>query len=213
MIQGETWLDGLGGLQLTVVPMQGWQRSMRWPHIGRAWVPTSPNIPTYESALAYPGMGFVGETAVNEGRGTPAPFTLLGAPWLDADRIAARLDALALPGVRFEPAEYTPRSIPDVARHPRWAGTPVAGARLVVTDAARFQPLETGIHILAALVAEARSRADASPLRTEGLFDALAGTKRLRRMLEGGSDGRAIIAAWQAEVARFRALRARYLLY
>jgi uncharacterized protein YbbC (DUF1343 family) len=84
MIAGESWLDGLGGLALDVVAVEGWQRSMRWPQTGRAWVATSPNIPTFDSALAYPGIGVVGELAVNEGRGTPTPFCLFGAPWLDA---------------------------------------------------------------------------------------------------------------------------------
>ena len=64
--------------------MQGWQRSMRWPQTERAWVATSPNIPTFEAALVYPGIGIVGEAEVSEGRGTPTPFSLFGAPWLDA---------------------------------------------------------------------------------------------------------------------------------
>ena len=75
MIQGEKWLEGLDGLQLSVVAMQGWQRSMRWPQTQHAWVATSPNIPTFESALVYPGIGIVGETDVNEGRGTSTPFS------------------------------------------------------------------------------------------------------------------------------------------
>jgi uncharacterized protein YbbC (DUF1343 family) len=213
MIHGERLLDGLESLQLSVVAMQGWQRSMRWPQTGRTWVPTSPNIPTFESALVYPGMGFVGESDVNEGRGTPTPFSLFGAPWLDAAHIAARLEALTLPGVRFEATTYTPRSIPGVATHPRLEGKAINGARLIITDVARFEPLEAGMHVLAALAAEARPKGNTTWLRTDGLFDALAGTKRLRRLLEGGSDGGAIIAAWQAEVARFKARRARYLLY
>ena len=213
MIQGEKWLEGLESLQLSVIEMQGWQRSMRWPQTGRAWVPTSPNIPTFESALVYPGMGLVGETDVNEGRGTPTPFSLFGAPWLDAPRIAARLNALAVPGVSFEAATYTPRSIPRVATHPRHEGKTINGARLVVADVARFEPLEAGVHVLAALVAEARSKGDAGLFRSLAMFHALAGTKRLHRMLEGGSDGAAITAAWQAEVAHFKARRARYLLY
>ena len=92
MIQGEKWLDGLDGLQLSVVPMQGWQRSMRWPQTERAWVATSPNIPTFDSALVYTGIGMVGETDVNEGRGTPTPFRVFGAPWLDGPRMVARLE-------------------------------------------------------------------------------------------------------------------------
>ncbi len=213
MIQGEKWLEGLESLQLIVIEMLGWQRSMRWPQTGRAWVPTSPNIPTFESALVYPGMGLVGETDVNEGRGTPTPFSLFGAPWLDASRIAARLNALALPGITFEAATYAPRSIPRVATHPRYEGKTVNGARLLVADLVRLEPLEAGAHVLVALAAEARSKGNAGLFRSLAMFHALAGTKRLHRLLEGGSDGAAITTAWQAEVAQFKVRRARYLLY
>jgi uncharacterized protein YbbC (DUF1343 family) len=124
-----------------------------------------------------------------------------------------RLEALRLAGVRFERAEFTPRSIPRVATHPRFEGTALDGVRIVVTDAARFEPLEAGIHVLAELAAEARSQGKAPLIANLAMFHAIAGTKRLRRMLAEGRNGRAIIAAWQAEVARFRARRAPYLLY
>jgi uncharacterized protein YbbC (DUF1343 family) len=213
MIQGEKWLPGLDGLQLSVVAMQGWQRSMRWPQTGQAWVATSPNIPTFESALVYPGIGIVGETDVNEGRGTPTPFGVFGAPWIDATRMVARLDGLGLPGVRFEATAYTPRSVPGVATRPRFEGTKIRGARVVVTDVGRIEPLEIGMHVLAALVAETRSKGHARLFGKLGMFHAIAGTKRLHRLLEAGDSGTAIVAAWQTEVAQFKARRARYLLY
>ncbi len=212
MIVGERWLDGLAGLALDVIGLEGWQRAMRWPQTGRAWVPTSPNIPSFDSALAYPGIGMVGELAVNEGRGTPTPFCLFGAPWLDAKRLAGRLEAAGLPGVRFEAETYTPRSLPGIATSPRFAGTRIAGVRVNVTDVAAFTPLEAGMHVLALLAAEARERR--LPLFPNlKMFHAIAGTRRLHRMLAGGSDGAAIIAAWADEVARFKSQRAPYLMY
>src|SRR5689334_23018231 len=99
MIKGERWLEGLDTLELSLVQMRGWRRSMRWPQTGRTWVATSPNIPTFEAALVYPGIGIVGEAEVSEGRGTPTPFSLFAAPWLDAGRATAKLTALSLPGV------------------------------------------------------------------------------------------------------------------
>jgi uncharacterized protein YbbC (DUF1343 family) len=213
MIQGEKWLDGLDGLQLSVVAMQGWQRSMRWPQTERAWVATSPNIPDFDAALVYPGIGMVGETDVNEGRGTPTPFRVFGAPWLDGPRMVARLNALDLPGVRFEAVVYTPRSIPGVAARPRFEGTRLNGTRILATDMARIEPVEIGVHVLALLAAEARSQRSVRLFRKLAMFHAIAGTKRLHRMLEAGSNGAAIVAAWQAEVAQFKARRARYLLY
>jgi uncharacterized protein YbbC (DUF1343 family) len=213
MIKSERWLPGLDRLDLKVVPMRGWRRSMRWPELRRPWVATSPNIPTLEAALAYPGMGVVGEALVNEGRGTPTPFSLFGAPWLDGGRMLERLQALKLAGVAFERAAFTPRSIPRVATHPRFAGKALGGVRIVVTDVARFEPLETGMHVLAALAAEARRQGKAQLIGNLAMFYAIAGTRRLRRMLAEGRDGTAIVAAWQDEVAQFRARRAAYLLY
>lgn len=213
MIKGEKWLDGLDGLDLRVVEMQGWKRSMRWPQLQRAWVATSPNIPTFESALVYPGIGIVGETEVNEGRGTPTPFTLFGAPWLAAQPLATRLNAIGLPGVQFEPTAFTPRSIPGVAARPRFEGKTVNGVRVTVTDAARIEPLELGMHALSALVVEARSKRVGPLFGNLGMFHTIAGTKRLHQMLANGSDAAAIVAAWQTEVAQFKAKRTQYLLY
>ena len=212
-IKGERWLDGLEALDLTVMELRGWRRSMRWPELQRPWVVTSPNIPTFEAALVYPGMGMVGETDVNEGRGTPTPFSIFGAPWLDAPRLVARLNTLGLPGARFETTTYTPRSISGVATRPRFEGRQINGARVVVTDATRIEPLEIGMHALAALAAQARSAGSTRLFRKLAMFHAIAGTKRLHRMLEAGNDGTAIVAAWQTEVAQFKARRARYLLY
>ncbi|MBO0763166.1 MAG: DUF1343 domain-containing protein, partial [Hyphomicrobiaceae bacterium] len=213
MIKGERWLPDLDALDLEVVPLQGWRRFMRWHELQRPWVATSPNIPSFEAALVYPGMGIVGETEVNEGRGTLMPFSLFGAPWLDGGRLAERLNVLPLAGVRFAPSEFTPRSVAGVALNPRFEGQRIAGVRIVVTDAASFEPLETGMHVLAALFAEARAKRMAEPVANMAMFHALSGTKRLYRMLASGSSGAEIIAAWSEEVARFRAQRAQYLLY
>ena len=212
MIKGERWLDGLEKLDLSVVAMQGWRRSMRWPETGLAWVATSPNIPTFEAALVYPGIGFVGETAVNEGRGTPTPFSQFGAPWLDAPRVAAALGSLGLPGAEFKATDYTPRSIRDVAAHPRFEGQRIAAVRIRVSDVASYQPLEVGIHALALLQRESRAR-NVRLLEKQAMFQALAGTSRLQRMLDRGATGGEIIASWQAEVQRFVEQRRRYLVY
>jgi uncharacterized protein YbbC (DUF1343 family) len=213
LIQGEKLLSGLENLELRIIEMQGWQRSMRWPQTQRVWVATSPNIPTFEAAIVYPGIGVVGELEVNEGRGTPTPFSLVGAPWLDAARVVAKLNALKLPGVKFESVTYTPRSIPGVAASPRFAGKSIDGVHVAATDIARIQPLEIGMHMLSALVAEARAKKVDRLFPNLAMFNAIAGTKRLHNMLTAGSDGAAIIAAWQADVAKFKTQRAGYLLY
>jgi uncharacterized protein YbbC (DUF1343 family) len=212
MIKAERWLPGLDALELVIVPITGWTRSMRWPATGLPWVATSPNIPTFDAALVYPGIGIVGEALVNEGRGTATPFSLFGAPWLDAADIAAQLTAARLPGVRFEAVSYVPRSIPNVAAKPRFEGETVNAVRVVVTDIATYRPVEVGVHALALL--QPASTARALPLfDSYKMFHSIAGTARLQQMLDQGAGGAAIVAAWQGEVRRFKALRARHLMY
>lgn len=214
MIKGERWLKGLEDLDLRVVELHGWQRSMRWSDTERPWVATSPNIPTFRSALVYPGIGIIGETQlVNEGRGTAEPFTIFGAPWLDARRMAARLSSLGLPGVAFKATRYRPRSIARVAQRPVFVGQTINGVRVIITDLASYQPLEVGIHALSLLVKEARSKGVSPIFANVRMFHAIAGTRRLRKMLLDGASGSAIIAAWQSEVARFKKQAAPYLLY
>ncbi|MEQ1650809.1 MAG: exo-beta-N-acetylmuramidase NamZ domain-containing protein, partial [Hyphomicrobiaceae bacterium] len=151
MIKGERWLPGLDNLDLSVAKIEHWSRTMRWHETRQTWIPTSPNVPTFASALAYPGVGLVGETLVNEGRGTPTPFQLFGAPWLDAKRAAAKLNSTRFYGALFSAETYTPRSIPNVAADPRFKDQTIPGVRLTSTDVNTFHPLESGIHALVEL--------------------------------------------------------------
>ena len=212
MIKGERYLTGLDQLDLTVIPVQGWTRSQRWPSTKLPWVATSPNIPTFDAALVYPGIGIVGETLVNEGRGTPTPFSQFGAPWLDAGKASAELNSAGLAGVRFDAVQYTPKSIPGVAADPRFEGQLINAIRVTVTDIQAYRPLETGMHALAHL--RTVTRAKGIPLLEKtAMFHAIAGTTRLHTLIERGATGQDIIASWQAEVQRFKTARAKYLLY
>lgn len=212
MIVGERWLGGLDGLDLTVVPVEGWRRAMRWPQTGLAWTPTSPNVPTFETALAYPGIGLVGETLTNEGRGTATPFLSFGAPWLDSAGAAESLGRADLPGVAFRPVRYTPRSIKGVAAEPRFRDIEIEGVRITITSAADYRPLETGMHVLTHLRRASRA-AGAALFGKLDMFHRTAGTKRLHAMIEHGTAAPAICAAWAGEVEQFRRRRERYLLY
>ncbi len=214
MIQGERWMAGLDRLLLEVIRVAGWRRDMRWDRIGRTWIATSPNIPTFESALVYPGIGIIGESGlVNEGRGTPIPFSQFGAPWLDAKRVAKRMNAYRNVGVSFEATRYTPRAFPDVASDPKFEGENINGVRLVLTDTARYAPLEVGIQAMTHVIEEARRAGITRLFRNLKMFYAISGTRRLHRMLMDGAEASAIIASWQREVGAFRDLRQRYLLY
>jgi uncharacterized protein YbbC (DUF1343 family) len=212
MIQGEGWLSGLEELDLTVVPVEGWQRGQLWPATGLPWIPPSPNIPDVETAFVYPGTCFFEATGASEGRGTREPFRLLGAPWADGQALVDTLTARTLPGVRFTPAPFTPESIEGMASNPKLEGVPLGGIRLHVVDPSAYRPVATGIHVLHAFYHQAQRAGEAFITRPDWM-DKLAGTERLREMLTAGATPEAIVAAWQAEVDAFAQRRTPYLLY
>jgi uncharacterized protein YbbC (DUF1343 family) len=193
------------GAELHVVPVAGWKRSQWFDDTGLPWVPTSPNMPSLESATHYPGTCLFEGTNLSVGRGTDVAFQIVGAPWLDGVALAERLNAYALPGVRFEPAAFTPRDPGDG----KYDGVEVYGVRFIVTDRRAYDPTVAGV---AALI-ESRRLAGPQWKWYPGHFDRLAGTTRLREGIEAAGDLEDLVSAWGRELAAFLPLRARYLLY
>lgn len=128
-------------VDLTVLPIEGWNRAHFHETTGLPWVMPSPNMPTPDTALVYPGMCLLEGTNISEGRGSTRPFELFGAPWIDGEKVAAALESRKLPGVRFRAAAFEPG-------FQKYAGKICRGAQLHVTDRAVFQPLRTGLEIL-----------------------------------------------------------------
>ena len=186
MIRGEAMLAGLQDLELTVVQAEGWLRHMQWPDTGLPWVATSPNIPTFETALVYPGTCFFEATAASEGRGTNSPFLLVGAPWADSVHLAEELNGRALPGVRFEAATFTPRPVPGMDTSPKLSNRQLGGIRLDITDLRAFMPLETGMYVLSAFYRMGGEDLISRP----SWLARLAGTERLAEMLSAGENPR-----------------------
>ncbi|HJS34153.1 MAG TPA: DUF1343 domain-containing protein [Pseudoxanthomonas sp.] len=193
------------GAELHVVTMQGWRRGDEPLRGALPWVPPSPNMPTPDTALVYPGMGLLEGTNVSEGRGTTRPFETVGAPWVDAQALAARLNALGLPGVRFRATWFTP----TFSKH---AGQVCGGVQLHVTDRAAFLPVRTGIAVLKAL--HDQHPKDFAFLPGEPpFFDRLAGVDDLRAAIARGDTLDVIEARWQPGLAAFEVLRRQHLLY
>lgn len=195
------------GARLEVIRVEGWRREMWFDEWGRPWVPPSPNIPHGETALLYAGMCLIEGTNLSEGRGTPYPFAVVGAPWLDGDALARRLNERALPGVRFRPVSFTPCT----GKH---AGVRCFGVQVHVTQREVFQPVRTGLTVLW----EARlQNPDAFAfLKGSGdgqlpYFDRLIGNGHVRPAVESGVPVEAIFAAWEPEERRFRRRRRWYL--
>jgi uncharacterized protein YbbC (DUF1343 family) len=199
------------GAELEVIPVQGWRRDQWQDETGTAWVLPSPNMPTLDTATVYPGTVLVEGTNLSEGRGTTRPFEIVGAPFLDADQLAARLNGLELGGVRFRPCWFRP----TFDKH---AGQLCGGVQVHVTDRNIFYPYCCGLHLLKA----ARESAPADFAWREPPFeyvwdrmpiDILAGTDRVRRGLEGGVRVDDLETAWLPEQQAFEETRASCLLY
>ncbi len=197
------------GADVSVVAMRGWRRTDAEPGAAMPWVPPSPNMPTRDTALVYLGTALLEGTNVSEGRGTTQPFEIIGAPFVDARALAERLNALALPGVRFRPTSFTP----SFSKH---EGKACGGVQIHVIDREGYQPFLTGLAVVKTLhdlyPQQFRFQSDA-PGATPGFFDKLAGNAWLREMIENGDSLEAMQARWQPELRRFEAVRGRYLLY
>ena len=212
MIKGESFLPGLEALDLRIIRMQNWHREMLWSDLGWEWIPTSPNIPSFETALVYAGTCLFEGTIVSEGRGTLNPFLLIGAPWMDAQAISTELNGMGLPGVRFSHEEIVPKSIPGMADHPKFVNEKISTVRIHLTSPKAYAPVANGIAILAAIyrTASIEKQSDFFNSRWMGL---LAGTDRLEQAIEAGIHPVAIAASWQEEIEAFRLLRSKYLRY
>ncbi|MBI3112292.1 MAG: DUF1343 domain-containing protein [Ignavibacteriales bacterium] len=209
LYNGEGWLKNHIKAQLTVIRMEGWKRSQWYDETGLKWVKPSPNIPTLASAVVYPGTCFFEGTNLSEGRGTEKPFEYIGAPYVHGAPWAQELNSRNLPGVRFEPIEFTPKEIPGAATNPKHKGALCGGVFVNVMDRNTFEPIKTAIHMLSTLKQLYPSEFQWRP----GSIDRLSGTPNTRLWIDAGESPEKIVSAWKAEVKEFENLRAKYLLY
>src|SRR5690349_17366579 len=199
------------GASLEVIPMEGWTRSAYADSSGLPWVMPSPNMPTLDTAIVYPGTVLFEGTMLSEGRGTTRPFELVGAPWIDAERFAGEMNALGLEGVYFRPAGFEP----TFQKH---AKQPCGGCQIHVTDRESFKPVKTGVALIAMFrrFDPARFQWRQPPYEYEHEkmpIDILAGSDTLRQQIERGVSIEEIAASWRDDEEQFRRLRAPYLLY
>ncbi len=199
------------GADLDVIPMDGWTRGMYYDHTGLPWVMPSPNMPTLDTALVYPGTVLLEGTNVSEGRGTTRPFELVGAPWTVAERFADSMNRLDLPGVHFRPVVFEP----TFQKHAR---TPCGGCQIHVLDRRAFRPVETGVAIIAALRAGDRVQFlwREPPYEYETVkppIDILAGSGALRDAIEADASAREIADSWTGGIEAFNRTRQEFLLY
>jgi uncharacterized protein YbbC (DUF1343 family)/CubicO group peptidase (beta-lactamase class C family) len=188
------------GADLTVVPMRNWKRDHWFDDTSLPWINPSPNMRNMNEAALYTGIGAIESTNLSVGRGTDTPFEHVGAPWIDGVQLADALNARAVPGVKFYPVRFTPVSS-------KYANQECQGVFIIVADRASMRPVRVGLEIASALARmyPAQYQLDLAA-RLFGSRDALA-------RIKGGDDPAAIAASWGVAEARWRLLRAKYLLY
>ncbi|MDH3421866.1 MAG: DUF1343 domain-containing protein, partial [Gemmatimonadota bacterium] len=197
---GEFGID----VDLRVVPLEGWSRALPFSDTGLPWVAPSPNMPSLESALAYPGTCLFEGTGLSVGRGTDRAFQWIGAPWLDGAELATALNRYDLDGVRFEAATFTPVAPGDG----KFAGQSVSGVRLIAESTSFDAP-----RAAVAMLVEAYRASGANWSWQTTHFDRLAGTDALRLGIEAGSSAEDLTRDWARQAAEFDALRRPFLLY
>ncbi len=200
------------GADVQVVAMQGWRRKMFWPETGRPWVMPSPNMPRLETAVVYPGQVLVEGTTLSEGRGTTTPFEVVGAPYIDPQRLAATLADYPTPGLAIRPVRFRPT-------FNKWAGQSCGGVALHCTDPTAVRCYATTVAIFACLKSLYPQQFSwlPPPYEYEAVLmpiDILTGSSRLRDTLDSGlASPEEVSELASLDVDRWRERSRSFLLY
>ncbi len=187
--------------ELTVIPCDGYRCGMTWEETGLPFVPTSPAMPHLSTVEQYPGTCLVEGTNLSEGRGTALPFEIVGAPFIDSDKLIERLNTMNFIGTGFRPHSFKPTAS-------KFAGEVCHGIQVhrVGSD---FHPLKVWIAVISAIRHLYPDQFEWKPSH----FDRLAGSSKLRQQIDAGESTNDIIASWADDLAQFQALRREVLIY
>lgn len=202
MIKGEGWLGKQKECDLTVIPMEGWRRSMRWEETKLRWIPPSPNIPTPHVALIYPATCIIEATNVSEGRGTDRPFATIGAPFVDGEILSDAMNGLGLAGVMFHPASFTPTTS-------KFKGVRCSGVSIEVSDPSVYEPSRIAVYLLHQLRALYPDQFNLS----RSSFLRLMGSAWVYESVSGGESPEKILPNLRNALKEYRLRSTRYHLY
>ena len=196
---------------LEVVEMQNWKRHYYFDDTNLTWVMPSPNMPTVDTSIVFPGTVFFEGTQISEGRGTTRPFEIVGAPFVNSNELIEALKSFGLEGVIFRPISF----IPTFQKH---ANILCHGVFIHVTDRNVFKPVLTGITVLKAIrnLYPDKFKWKLPPYEYEfdrNPFDVIAGNIKLRQAIEGNEDLLTIKKSWEKEVSEFNKISEKYLMY
>lgn len=207
MIKGEKWIPQ--DFDLHVVRMKNWKRHFYWKDTGLLWIPTSPNIPSPETAILFPGSSFLSAIQLNEGSGTPHPFLQFGAPWLIPLSLMNRLKGGQDFGTELEAIAYTPRSLPGKVLHPIYENRTCQGIRITIIQKEKFSPIRFALETIKVLQEEWPDNISFNAFKLNRMF----GNELLSRFLEGNVSYETLLSRMEEEEEIFKQKRKKYLLY
>jgi len=190
------------GAKLDVIAMQGWKRAMWFDDTGLPWVTPSPAIPHFATTIMYPGVCLLEGVNVSVGRGTALPFEICGAPWIDGNELAEKMNALKIRGVRFRPNNFQPSGN-------KYANETCGGVQVYMTDREAATPLIAGLELVKTIRALYPDQFQWNVRH----FDILTGSARARESIEANESAQAVYKTWQTAAAKFKRERKKFLLY
>ncbi|MBC5994476.1 exo-beta-N-acetylmuramidase NamZ family protein [Pontibacter cellulosilyticus] len=211
MFNGERAVNNLPKADLTVIPMLNYNRKQWYTETGLPWIKPSPNMLTITTAAVYPATCLLEGTNISEGRGTLHPFEYIAAPWIDGAKLAKQLNSYKLAGVTFKPVTFVPGGVVDGIKiyPPKFMGEQCHGAEMVVTDKKAFKSAKAGVYVIHALKTLYPDKLEWKETR----MDRLWGTPAVRKQLQAGVAPQEIVKQWDKELAYFKGVRSKYLLY
>ena len=192
--------------KLTVVPMEGWKRNMRWKDTGLMWIPTSPHLPHAETSYFVATTGCIGELGtISIGIGYTSPFELIGTPWIDGNKLAQELNSKKLTGVYFRPTSFVPYYFKFIKEQ-------CSGVQIHILDFDKFEPAKAQVHILTTIKKLYPERNIFDKKRIS-MFDKAFGTDEVRKKVSRGDSAESIMKDWGRQLEEFNKIRGRYLIY
>ncbi|MDI6779307.1 MAG: DUF1343 domain-containing protein [Bacteroidota bacterium] len=209
MIVGEKWLDNITNLDLQVIPMEGWKREMYYDETHLPWIRPSPNMISVSTAIVYPGTCLIEGTNVSEGRGTSKPFEYIGAPWIDSNRLAQKLNSIKLKGVVLEPIEFIPKADSISSANIKYENLKCGGVYIKVTNRKVFKSVLTGMNIIQIIYQLYPEQF----VFNSKIFDRLAGDTRIREGILANKPVQILLDIKEKKFKYFQQNRLKYLIY
>ncbi len=195
--------------RLTVIKMENWQRNFYFNNCGIKWIKTSPNMPTLNTAIVYPGMCLLEGTNISEGRGTDSPFLLIGSPFINSKKVINELSKLNVKGIKLSEKQFIPKTIPHKAYKPKYENEVCNGIKLKIINRKIFNPVDFSVNLIYTFN---KLYPEKFSFRNNWI-DKLWGSSSLRKMIKENKTPDEIIKSWQFQLNKFKKERKQFLLY